>query len=71
MATGKVAVCVASAFLDTYLATDGAGFWIDQFYESAAPIARVVPASIFSHIIVAFEELLKHLAPGDCPKRSG
>ncbi len=52
----------AAAFLDAYLVTDVGGRWIEQFDASTRPVARVVPASTFSHIVVAFEELLERLA---------
>ena len=52
----------AAAFLDAYLVTDVGGRWIERFDAAARPVARVVPASTFSHIVVAFEELLERLA---------
>lgn len=66
-----VAIRVAVSFLETYLATNIDGLWIDQFGVSAEPIACVVPASTFYHIIVAFEELLAHLPAGDHVTRNG
>ncbi len=50
---------VACRVLDTYLATDPAGLWIDQFDGSGQPCAANVPASTLYHLVVAFEELLR------------
>ncbi len=50
---------VACRVLDTYLATDPAGLWIDQFDGSGRACATTVPASTLYHLVVAFEELLR------------
>ena len=50
---------VACRVLDTYLATDPSGLWIDQFDGSGHACAANVPASTFYHLVVAFEELLR------------
>ncbi len=50
---------VACRVLDTYLATDPAGLWIDQFDEHGRACAPTVPASTLYHLVVAFEELLR------------
>jgi mannose-6-phosphate isomerase len=46
------------AFLDTYLATDVPGLWMDQFDEQGQGVTRYAPASTFYHVAVAFRELL-------------
>ena len=50
---------VACRVLDTYLATDPVGLWIDQFDGSGRACAANVPASTLYHLVVAFEELLR------------
>ncbi len=50
---------VSCRVLDTYLATDPVGLWIDQFDESGRACGANVPASTLYHIVVAFEELLR------------
>ena len=50
---------VACRVLDTYLATDPTGLWIDQFDGSGRACASTVPASTLYHLVVAFEELLR------------
>ena len=50
---------MACRVLDTYLATDPVGLWIDQFDGSGHACAANVPASTFYHLVVAFEELLR------------
>ncbi len=50
---------VACRVLDTYLATDPVGLWIDQFDGSGRACGSGVPASTLYHLVVAFEELLR------------
>ena len=58
----EAAARAANAFLDTYLATQVGGLWIDQFDQAGAALSSTVPASTFYHIIVAFEDLLRMAA---------
>jgi mannose-6-phosphate isomerase len=44
--------------LDTYLATDVPGLWMDQFDVEGKGMTEFVPASTLYHIVVAFRELL-------------
>ena len=44
--------------LDSYLATDVAGLWMDQFDENGRGMTRMAPASTLYHLVVAFRELL-------------
>ncbi|NPD68530.1 N-acylglucosamine 2-epimerase [Lichenicola cladoniae] len=55
----EIAATVAIAMLDTYLATDTKGMWIDQFDHAGMPCDTVVPASTLYHLVVAFEDLLR------------
>ena len=55
---------VACRVLDTYLATDPAGLWVDQFDASGRACASGVPASTLYHLVVAFEELLRAAGRG-------
>ncbi len=50
---------IAGRVLDTYLATEPVGLWIDQFDGSGRACAPNVPASTLYHLVVAFEELLR------------
>ena len=60
IAMGKVdaAAKVAERFLDTYLATEVPGLWMDQFDAQGDPMTQAVPASTLYHVVVAFRELL-------------
>lgn len=53
-AAGQVAI----DFLDTYLATDVRGLWMDQFDEAGRGITEAAPASTLYHVVVAFRELM-------------
>ncbi len=46
------------AFLETYLATDVPGLWMDQFDAEGAGMTDAAPASTLYHVVVAFRELL-------------
>ena len=50
---------VAGRVLDTTLATDPVGPWIDPFDGSGRACGPGVPASTLYHLVVAFEELLR------------
>ncbi len=52
------AASVTEAFLDTYLATERPGLWMDQFDADGQGIAKDVPASTLYHVVVAFRELI-------------
>ncbi|TLU72096.1 AGE family epimerase/isomerase [Lichenicoccus roseus] len=53
------AATVTNAVLRTYLGTQVAGLWIDQFDARGEARADVVPASTLYHLVVAFEDLLR------------
>ena len=55
----------ARGLLDGYLATDVPGLWIDQFDGEGRPIAPVVPASTFYHLMLGFDQLLSHEEPAE------
>ena len=44
--------------LDSYLATDVPGLWMDQFDVEGRGMTEFVPASTLYHLVVAFRELL-------------
>ncbi|WP_425408015.1 AGE family epimerase/isomerase [Hyphococcus sp.] len=50
----------AAALIDdifkTYLATDVAGLWIDEFDKNGAPVSKDVPSSILYHLFEALDE---------------
>ena len=50
---------VTDMLLDSYLATQVPGLWVDQFDANGEPRAEVVPASTLYHLVVAFEDLLR------------
>ena len=52
------AALVTERFLDTYLATDVPGLWMDQFDGEGRGISDNVPASTLYHVVVAFRELM-------------
>ena len=49
---------VTQAFLDSYLATEVPGLWMDQFAADGRGMTEFVPASTLYHIVVAFRELM-------------
>jgi mannose-6-phosphate isomerase len=53
-AAGQVAI----DFVDTYLATDVRGLWMDQFDEDGRGMTDAAPASTLYHVVVAFRELM-------------
>ena len=55
----EIAATTAIAVLDSYLATETKGTWVDQFDEAGLPCATVVPASTLYHLVVAFEDVLR------------
>ncbi len=57
-AAGEAAAGVARRFLDTYLATDVPGLWMDQFDAEGQGMTKTAPASTLYHVIVAFRELM-------------
>jgi mannose-6-phosphate isomerase len=54
------------AMFNTYLNTDLAGLWIDEFNQNAAPIAQDVPASIVYHLLEAVSAAEAYLETGNC-----
>ncbi|HVY34265.1 MAG TPA: AGE family epimerase/isomerase [Caulobacteraceae bacterium] len=46
------------ALMDTYLATDVPGLWMDQFDAEGRGITAYVPASTLYHLVVALRELM-------------
>jgi mannose/cellobiose epimerase-like protein (N-acyl-D-glucosamine 2-epimerase family) len=55
---GEAAARVALNFLDSYLATEVPGLWMDQFDAEGRGVADYVPASTLYHVVVAFRELM-------------
>jgi mannose-6-phosphate isomerase len=49
---------VAILFLDSYLATEIPGLWMDQFDEAGRGMTETAPASTLYHVVVAFRELM-------------
>jgi mannose-6-phosphate isomerase len=45
-------------FLDSYLATEAPGLWMDQFDEYGNGMTAAVPATTLYHVMVAFRELI-------------
>lgn len=54
----EAAAKTAVAVLDTYLATEVPGLWMDQYDELGRDMANEVPASTLYHFVVAFRELM-------------
>jgi mannose-6-phosphate isomerase len=54
----EAAATVALKFLDSYLATDVPGIWMDQFDADGRGMSDNAPASTLYHIVVAFRELM-------------
>jgi mannose-6-phosphate isomerase len=54
----EAAAKVALAFLDSYLATDVPGLWMDQFDADGRGMTDAAPASTLYHVVVAFRELI-------------
>jgi mannose/cellobiose epimerase-like protein (N-acyl-D-glucosamine 2-epimerase family) len=55
---------VAIDFLDSYLATDVAGLWMDQFDADGRGMTDAAPASTLYHVVVAFRELMLFVEAG-------
>jgi mannose-6-phosphate isomerase len=54
----EAAAQVTLDFLNTYLATDVPGLWMDQFDPEGHGMTDAVPASTLYHIVVAFREMI-------------
>jgi mannose-6-phosphate isomerase len=54
----EAAAQVTVDFLDTYLATEVPGLWMDQFNAEGRGLTDAAPASTLYHIVVAFREIL-------------
>ena len=54
----EAAARAALGFLDSYLATEVAGLWMDQFDADGRGVTDYVPASTLYHVVVAFRELM-------------
>lgn len=54
----EAAANLTHALLDTYLATDVPGLWMDQFDADGGGMTDYVPASTLYHLVVALRELL-------------
>lgn len=54
----EAAADVALKFLDSYLATEVPGLWMDQFDEHGRGMTATAPATTLYHVVVAFRELL-------------
>jgi mannose-6-phosphate isomerase len=57
-AAAEAAGRITLAFLDSYLATDVRGLWMDQFNDRGEGVADAAPASTLYHVMVAFRELI-------------
>jgi mannose-6-phosphate isomerase len=55
----EAAAQAAETFLDTYLATDIPGLWMDQFDADGGGMTDAAPASTLYHVVVAFRELMQ------------
>jgi mannose/cellobiose epimerase-like protein (N-acyl-D-glucosamine 2-epimerase family) len=56
-AAGKAAA-VTRAMLDSYLATEVPGLWMDQFDAEGRGMTDAAPASTLYHLMIAFRELI-------------
>lgn len=54
----EAAAQVTLDFLDSYLATDAPGLWMDQFDAEGRGMTDAAPASTLYHVVVAFREML-------------
>jgi len=54
----EAAADLTQAFLRSYLATDVAGLWMDQFDAEGRPMTAWAPATTLYHVQVAFRELI-------------
>ena len=57
-AAAQAAADLTQAFLDSYLATEVPGLWMDQFDAEGRGMTAKVPASTLYHVVVAFRELI-------------
>jgi mannose-6-phosphate isomerase len=55
----QAAAQVTLDFLDSYLATDIPGLWMDQFDAEGRGMTDAAPASTLYHVVVAFREMLQ------------
>jgi mannose/cellobiose epimerase-like protein (N-acyl-D-glucosamine 2-epimerase family) len=60
----EAAARVTLDFLDTYLATEIPGLWMDQFDAAGLGMTDAAPASTLYHVAVAFRELLVFAGDG-------
>lgn len=60
----QAAADAADAFLDSYLATEVPGLWMDQFDGEGRGVSSNVPASTLYHVQLAFRELIDYAAAG-------
>jgi mannose/cellobiose epimerase-like protein (N-acyl-D-glucosamine 2-epimerase family) len=54
----EAAADVTLEFLDSYLATEIPGLWMDQFDDQGRGISAFAPATTLYHVVVAFRELV-------------
>jgi mannose-6-phosphate isomerase len=54
----EAAAKVTTDFLDSYLATDIPGLWMDQYDEAGRGVTDAAPASTLYHVVVAFREMM-------------
>ena len=57
-AAAESAARLTHKVLDSYLATDVPGLWMDQFDADGRGMTEFVPASTLYHLVVAFRELM-------------
>jgi mannose/cellobiose epimerase-like protein (N-acyl-D-glucosamine 2-epimerase family) len=57
-AAADAAAAVTLGFLDSYLATEVPGLWMDQFDAEGRGMTDAAPASTLYHVMVAFRELI-------------
>jgi len=63
----EAAADVALKVLDTYLATEIPGLWMDQFDADGRGMTEAAPASSLYHVVVAFRELMLFAEGGQAP----
>jgi mannose/cellobiose epimerase-like protein (N-acyl-D-glucosamine 2-epimerase family) len=54
----EAAARATNEFMDSYLATDIPGLWMDQFDAGGRGLTDAAPASTLYHVVVAFRELI-------------
>lgn len=58
LGAAEAAADVTLKFLDSYLATEVPGLWMDQFDDRGRGVSTSAPATTLYHVMVAFRELI-------------